>query len=74
MIFDVTLDPANGAGLNWLHENAEIMGKDTEPNGIIHVKVRLPPERVGVCSAESFMPPQPDAHEEAARPRFALAL
>ncbi|HEY8005544.1 MAG TPA: GTPase HflX [Methylocella sp.] len=45
MIFDVTLDPANGAGLNWLHENAEIMGKDTEPNGIIHVKVRLPPER-----------------------------
>ncbi len=45
MIFDVTLDPANGAGLNWLHENAEIMGKDTEPNGIIHMKVRLPPER-----------------------------
>ena len=45
MIFDVTLDPANGAGLNWLHENAEIMRKDTEPNGIVHVRVRLPPER-----------------------------
>ena len=45
MIFDVTLDPANGAGLNWLHENVEIMGKDTEPNGIVHVRVRLPPER-----------------------------
>ena len=45
MVFDVTLDPANGAGLNWLHENAEIMDKDTEPNGVVHVRVRLPPER-----------------------------
>jgi GTP-binding protein HflX len=45
MIFDVTLDPANGAGLHWLHENAEIMWKDTEPDGIVHVRVRLPPER-----------------------------
>lgn len=45
IIFDVTLDPANGAGLNWLHENAEVMRKNTEADGIVHVRVRIPPER-----------------------------
>jgi len=45
MLFDVTLDPANGAGLNWLHENAEVMRKNTESDGIVHVRVRVPPER-----------------------------
>ena len=45
ILFDVTLDPANGAGLNWLHENAEVMRKNTELDGIIHVRVRVPPER-----------------------------
>jgi GTPase len=45
IIFDVTLDPANGSGLNWLHENAEVMRKNTEVDGIVHVRVRIPPER-----------------------------
>ncbi len=45
ILFDVTLDPANGAGLNWLHENAEVMRKNTESDGIVHVRVRVPPER-----------------------------
>jgi GTP-binding protein HflX len=45
ILFDVTLDPANGAGLNWLHENAEVMRKNTELDGIVHVRVRVPPER-----------------------------
>jgi GTPase len=45
IIFDVTLDPANGAGLNWLHENAEVMRKNTEADGIVHVRVRVSPDR-----------------------------
>ena len=45
IIFDVTLDPANGAGLNWLHENAEVMRKNTEEDGIVHVRVRVSPDR-----------------------------
>ena len=45
IIFDVMLDPANGAGLNWLHENTEVMNKNTEMNGIVHMRVRVPPER-----------------------------
>jgi GTP-binding protein HflX len=45
IVFDVTLDPANGAGLNWLYENTEIMGKKTGADGAVHVKVRVPPDR-----------------------------
>ena len=41
IIFDVTLDPANGAGLNWLHENAEVMCTNTEADGIVHLRVRI---------------------------------
>jgi len=46
IMFDIKLDPANGAGLNWLHEHAEVMRKDTKADGVIHVQVRVPPERV----------------------------
>ena len=45
IIFDVTLDPANGAGLHWLHENAEILGKCAAADGALHVRVRVTPER-----------------------------
>jgi GTP-binding protein HflX len=45
ILFDVTLDPANGAGLSWLHENAEVMRKNTESDGIVHMRVRVMPER-----------------------------
>jgi len=45
ILFDVTLHPANGAGLSWLHENAEVMRKNTESDGIVHMRVRVMPER-----------------------------
>ncbi|MGH6823973.1 MAG: GTPase HflX, partial [Methylocella sp.] len=45
IIFDISLDPANGAGLNWLHENTEVMGKSTAADGAVHVLVRVMPER-----------------------------
>lgn len=46
ILFDVTLEPSNGAGLHWLHENAEVMHKDFEADGAVHMRVRVPPERV----------------------------
>jgi GTPase len=45
LIFDVTLDPANGAGLNWLHENAEVMRTNTGADGIVQLRVRIAKER-----------------------------
>ena len=45
IVFDIALDPANGAGLNWLHENTEIIGKSTAADGSVHMRVRVAPER-----------------------------
>jgi GTP-binding protein HflX len=45
IIFDIALDPANGAGLHWLHENTEVMRKSTAADGAIHVRVRVASER-----------------------------
>ena len=45
IIFDIALDPANGAGLHWLHENTEVMRKSTAADGAVHVRVRVVPER-----------------------------
>jgi GTPase len=45
IIFDIALDPANGAGLHWLHENTEVMCKSTAADGALHVRVRVAPER-----------------------------
>ncbi|MGI8570999.1 MAG: GTPase HflX [Methylocella sp.] len=45
IVFDIALDPANGAGLHWLHENTEVMGKSTAADGAVHVRVRVVPER-----------------------------
>ncbi|MCL2384477.1 MAG: GTPase HflX [Alphaproteobacteria bacterium] len=45
-IFAVTLDPADGAGLNWLYENAEILSKTIGTEGQISIRIRLVPERI----------------------------
>ena len=45
IIFDISLEPANGAGLHWLHENTEVMRKSTAADGAVHVRVRVVPER-----------------------------
>jgi GTP-binding protein HflX len=45
IIFDIVLEPANGAGLAWLHENTEVMSKSTAADGAVHVRIRVVPER-----------------------------
>ncbi|MGH6845100.1 MAG: GTPase HflX [Methylocella sp.] len=45
IVFDIALDPVNGAGLHWLHENTEVMRKSTASDGAVHVLVRVAPER-----------------------------
>ncbi|MCI0599108.1 MAG: GTPase HflX [Beijerinckiaceae bacterium] len=43
-LFDVTLDPANGSGLNWLHKHVEILHKFRGADGALRVRVRVAPE------------------------------
>jgi len=45
--FDLTLDPANGAGFSWLHANTEVMSTDSDTDGMLHLTVRVSPDRAG---------------------------
>ena len=42
----LVLDPADGQGLHWLYEHAEILGRKDGDDGRIHLRVRVAPERV----------------------------
>ena len=43
--FAVVLPPEDGAGLNWLYENAEVLDRRMEEGGTLHLAVRLAPEK-----------------------------
>jgi GTP-binding protein HflX len=43
--FMVSLDPSDGASLNWLYEEAEILDRRTDPENRILVAVRIAPEK-----------------------------
>jgi GTPase len=45
-VIELTLDPADGQGLHWLYENAEIMRRDNGEDGGIRLSVRVSPERL----------------------------
>ena len=45
-IFEVTLDPSDGRGLNWLYEHAETLGRSDDEDGTVHMTVRVGSERV----------------------------
>jgi GTP-binding protein HflX len=44
-IYLVTLGPSDGASLNWLYEQAEILERRTDPEGRILASVRIAPEK-----------------------------
>ncbi|HST94260.1 MAG TPA: GTPase HflX, partial [Microvirga sp.] len=43
--FQVILDPADGQGLNWLYEEAEVLDRRTDADGKLHLVTRLAPEK-----------------------------
>ena len=45
-VIDLTLDPADGKGLAWLYEHAEVLRRsEGEASGAVSLTVRVPPER-----------------------------
>ncbi len=45
-VIDLTLDPADGRGLAWLYEHAEVLRRsEGEVSGAVSLTVRVPPER-----------------------------
>jgi GTP-binding protein HflX len=40
------IDPADGAGLGWLHRQTEVLSRELTENGKLAVTVRVDPSRV----------------------------
>ena len=46
MVFDLVLDGADGAGISWLHRNAEVLAKAVRDDGRVAMSVRVDPAKV----------------------------
>jgi GTPase len=57
VVFDISLDPAKGAELNWLHKNTEILRKIVAADGMLHVRIRVGPEWVERVRRKFFAAP-----------------
>jgi GTPase len=43
IVLDLLLDPADGAGVSWLHRNSEVIGKSLRDDGQLAMRVRTDP-------------------------------
>jgi GTP-binding protein HflX len=57
VVLDLNLDSADGAGISWLHRNAEVLSKDFGPDGRLAVTVRVDPANAGAVRAKFGAPP-----------------
>ena len=44
-VFELALDASDGAALNWLYEEAEVLRREDEENGTIRLLIRIAPEK-----------------------------
>ncbi len=47
-LLDLVLDPADGAGVSWLHRNTEVMAKSMREDGRYAIKVRVDPTKAEI--------------------------
>jgi GTPase len=64
---DLMLDPADGAGVSWLHRHAEVLGKTLSDDGRLAMSVRTDPTNAGRIRAK-FGLAGPAAVRASARP------
>jgi GTP-binding protein HflX len=58
VVLDLNLDSSDGAGISWLHRNAEVLSKHFSPDGRLAVTVRVDPANAGAVRAK-FDAPDP---------------
>ncbi|MDQ0469174.1 GTPase HflX [Labrys wisconsinensis] len=46
LTLDVDVPPSDGAGLAWLHKTCDVLSREAGEDGVVHVRVRVAPERV----------------------------
>jgi GTP-binding protein HflX len=52
VVLDLNLDSSDGAGISWLHRNAEVLKKSFSPEGRLAVTVRVDPANAGAVRAK----------------------
>jgi len=52
VVLDLVLDPADGAGVSWLHRHTEVMEKALGDDGKLAMTVRVDPDKAGVVRAK----------------------
>ena len=52
VILSLALDPADGAGVSWLHRNSEVMDKSLDENGKLAMTVRVDPTQAEKVKAK----------------------
>jgi GTP-binding protein HflX len=52
VVFDLVLDGADGAGISWLHRNAEVLGRRNRDDGKVIMQVRVDPAKAEVVRAK----------------------
>jgi GTP-binding protein HflX len=65
VVLELDLDSSDGAGISWLHRNAEILSKEFSPEGRLAVTVRVDPVNAGKVRAK-FCAPEPTDDESLA--------
>ena len=55
-VLDLSLDPADGAGVSWLHRHAEVIAKSLDADGRLAMTVRVDATRADAVKAK-FPPP-----------------
>jgi GTPase len=59
VVFDLALDPADGAGVSWLYRNAEVMAKAMREDGRFVLKVRVDRAKADLVKAKFSEPVKP---------------
>lgn len=56
-VIELHLDPADGAGVSWLHRHTEVLSKTIDEHGVIAMTVRADPEKIARLRARFSIPP-----------------
>ena len=62
VMLDLSLDPADGAGVSWLHRHTEVIEKSLDASGRYAMKVRVAPDRVDAVTAKFGEARKADLH------------
>jgi GTP-binding protein HflX len=52
VLIELKLDPADGAGVSWLHRHTEVLSKAMDENGRLAMTVRTAPDQAGAVRAK----------------------